>query len=175
MTKKRPLSNEEEEQKEWIWRFVLQNESFFCDPPPEGLGFPRPGMLPGYYLERPDEWQLDRLRVLNLKRARQVRDEAMGATTAKAGMAPETRRLLDSIRRMDAEGLAPERIAAELGISPAGIRNVLNLGQRAYDARAHGPAQLPELVSFRESWGRNGTWHGGKANGNGNGHKNGTH
>ena len=130
-------------------------------------------MIPGYYLERPDEWQLDRLRVLNLKRARQVRDEANGASTASAGMAPETRRLLDSIRRMDAEGLAPERIARELGISPAGVRNVLNLGQRAYDPQANGPAQLPELVSFRESWGRNGPWHGGKANGNGNGHRNG--
>ena len=165
--KKRPLSNEDEEQKARIWQFVLEHEGFFCDPPPEGLGFPRPGMIPGYYLERPDEWQLDRLRVLNLKRARQVRDEAMGASTASAGMAPETRRLLDSIRRMDADGVPPERIAAELGISPAGVRNVLNLGQRAYDPGAHGPAQLPELVSFRESWGRNGPWHGGKANGNG--------
>ena len=134
MAKKKPLSNEEEEQRARIWQFVLEHEGFFCDPPPEGLGFPRPGMIPGHYLERPDEWQLDRLRVLNLKRARQVRDEAIGATTASAGMAPETRRLLDSIRRMDAEGLAPERIAAELGVSPAGVRNVLNLGQRAYDA-----------------------------------------
>ena len=109
----------------------------------------------------------------NLKRARQVCDEATGATTASAGMAPETRRLLDSIRRMDAEGIAPVRIAAELGISPAGVRNVLNLGQRAYNPGAHGPTQLPELVSFRESWGRNGPWHGGKANGNCYGHRNG--
>lgn len=173
MTKKRPLNDEQEEQKAQIWQFVLEHEGFFCDPPPEGLGFPRPGMIPAYYLERPDEWQLDRLRVLNLKKAKQVRDEAIGASTASAGMAPETRRLLDSIRRMATEGLAPEKIAAELGVSPAGVHNVLNLGQGAYDPRASGPAQLPELVSFRESWGRKGPWHGGKANGNGNGHKNG--
>ena len=173
MTKKRPLSDEQEEQKARIWQFVLEHEGFFCDPPPEGLGFPRPGMIPGYYLERPDEWQLDRLRVLTLKRARQARDEAVSSTTASAGMAPETRRLLDSIRRMDAEGLEPEKIAAELGVSPAGVRNVLNLGQQAYDPKAYGPTQLPELATFRESWGRHGPWHGGKANGNGNGHKNG--
>ena len=173
MAKKRPLSDEQEEQKARIWQFVLEHEGFFCDPPPEGLGFPRPGMIPGYYLERPDEWQLDRLRVLTLKRARQARDEAIGAATASSGMAPETRRLLDSIRRMDAQGLVPEQIAAELGVSPAGVRNVLNLGQQAYDPRAYGAAQLPELVSFRESWGRNGPWHGGKTNGNRNGHKNG--
>ena len=66
-------------------------------------------MIPGYYLESPDEWQLDRLRVLTLKRARQARDEAIGAATASAGMAPETRKLLDSIRRMDAEGLGLEQ------------------------------------------------------------------
>ena len=173
MAKKRPLSDEQEEQKARIWQFVLEHEGFFCDPPPEGLGFPRPGMIPGYYLERPDEWQLDRLRVLTLKRARQARDEAISSTTASAGMAPETRRLLDSIRRMDSEGHAPEWIAAELGVSSAGVRNVLNLGQQAYDPKAYGPTQLPELATFRESWGRNGPWHGGKANGNGNGHKNG--
>ena len=176
--KRLPLSNKEEEKKWRIWQFVLEHEGFFCDPPPEGLGFPRPGMIPGYYLERDEEWKLDSLRVLNLKRAKQVRDEAMGASTASAGtasagMAPETRGLLDSIRRMDADGLLPERIATELGISPDGVRNVLNLGQRAYDPGVHGPAQLPELVSFRESWGRNGPWHGGKANGNGDGHRNG--
>ena len=51
--KKKPLSNEEEEQKARIWQFVLEHEGFLCDPPPEGLGFPRPGMIPGYYLESP--------------------------------------------------------------------------------------------------------------------------
>ena len=173
MTKKRPINDEQEEQKARIWQFVLEHEGFFCDPHPEGLGFPRPGMIPGYYLERPDEWQLDRLRVLTLKRARQVRDEAISSTTASAGMAPETRRLLDSIRRMAAEGLAPEQIAAELEVSPAGVHNVLSLGRQAYNPRAYGQAQLPELATFRESWGRKRPWHGGKANGNGNGHKNG--
>ena len=173
MTKKRPINDEQEEEKARIWQFVLEHEGFFCDPHPEGLGFPRPGMIPGYYLERPDEWQLDRLRVLTLKRARQVRDEAISSTTASAGMAPETRRLLDSIRRMAAEGLAPEQIAAELEVSPAGVHNVLSLGRQAYNPRAYGQAQLPELATFRESWGRKRPWHGGKANGNGNGHKNG--
>ena len=173
MANQKRLTTEQEEQKARIWQFVLENVSFFCDPKPEGLGFPRPGMVPGHYVERPDEWQLDRIRVLQLKRDRQVRDEAVSASTASAGMAPETRRLLDSIRSLDADGLAPEAIAAELGVPATGIRNVLRLGQLAYDPRAHGPTQLPELAAFRERWGRKGTWNGGNANGNGNGHKNG--
>lgn len=175
MAKKAPLTKEQQERRALIWEFVLEHDNFFCDPPPEGLGFPRPGMIPDHYLHRPDEWELDRLRVLNLKRARQVRDEAIGATTASAGMAPETRRLLDSIRNMNALGFAPEQIAAELGVSPAGVHNVLKLGQQAYDPRVHGPAQLPDLVTFRERWGRNAPWNGARANGNGNGHKNGAH
>ena len=179
MANQKRLTTEQEERKTRIWQFVLENVNFFCDPKPEGLGFPRPGMVPGHYLERPDEWQLDKVRVLQLKRDKQVRDEAVSASTASAGMAPETRRLLDSIRSLHAHGLAPEAIADQLGVSVTGIRNVLRLGQQAYDPRAHGPTQLPELVAFRESWGRKVSWHGGHTNGNenenenGKGHKNG--
>ena len=173
MAKRRLLSKEELDLKAEIWQFVLEHSDFFCDPKPDGLGFPRPGMIPGHYLDRPDEWQLDRLRVLTLKRQRQVREEAVSASTASFGMAPETRRLLDSIRRLDADGHSAEAIAAELQVSVAGVRNVLTLGLQAYDPKACGPTQMPELVSFRERWGRKEPARGGHTNGNGNGHKKG--
>ena len=53
------MNNEERQRKDEIWRFVLEHQELFCDPPPEGLGFPRPGMIPGHYLKRPEEWALD--------------------------------------------------------------------------------------------------------------------
>ena len=35
-------TREEREKRDEIWQFVLEHERFFCDPPPEGLGFPGP-------------------------------------------------------------------------------------------------------------------------------------
>ena len=57
------MTNDYQEKKDQIWQFVLEHQEYFCDPPPEGLGFPRPGMIPGHYLKRPEEWALDRIRV----------------------------------------------------------------------------------------------------------------
>jgi hypothetical protein len=53
------MNSEEQQKKDQIWKFVLEHQELFCDPPPEGLGFPRPGMIPGHYLKRPEEWALD--------------------------------------------------------------------------------------------------------------------
>ena len=133
-------------------------------------------MIPGHYLERPDEWQLGRVRVMRLKQSKRIREEAGNAPTASAGMSPETRRLLDTVRGRAGDGLSPEAIAAELKLSPIGVRNVLKLGRKAYDPGARGPIEMPILAAFRESWGRNGPWNGGNANGNGkgNGHQDGS-
>ena len=147
-----------------IWNFVLEHEGFFCDPPPEGLGFPRPGMIPDHYLRRPDEWPLDRVRVLRLKRERQLRD-GIANRTVSAGMAPGTRQLLDDIRGLAEKGRSPSEISAELDVTETGVRNVLALGQGAEDTGTHGPVQLPEIEAFRKSWGR--SWPGGHTNGNG--------
>ena len=158
------MTNEDQERRDQIWNFVLEHEGFFCDPPPEGLGFPRPGMIPDHYLKRPQEWPLDRLRVLRLKRERQLRDGTANRTVS-AGMAPETRLLLDRIRRLAKEGRSPSEISAQLDVTEAGVRNVLALGQAADAANAQGPAHLPEMEAFRKSWGR--SWPGGHINGNG--------
>ena len=158
------MNREEREKRDGIWQFVLEHERFFCDPPPEGLGFPRPGMVPDHYMKNPDQWALDMNRVLRLKRERQLR-EGNADRTVSTGMAPATRRLLDEIRRLAGEGRSPAQISAQLDVAEAGVRNVLALGQGAEDASSLGPVQLPEIEAFRNGWGR--SWPGGHANGNG--------
>ena len=163
------MSNQELQRKDQIWKFVLEHQEYFCDPPPEGLGFPRPGMIPGHYLKRPEEWALDRIRVQKLKRERQLRDGTANRTVS-TGMAPGTRQLLDDIRRLAREGHTAADISAQLDVTEAGVRNVLALGQGAYDQDAQGPIHLPEIDVFRKNWGR--SWPGGHTNGNGgNGHR----
>ncbi len=158
------MNNEEREKRDRIWQFVLEHERFFCDPHPEGLGFPRPGMVPDHYMKNPDQWVLDMNRVLRLKRERQLR-EGNADRTVSTGMAPATRRLLDEIRRLTGEGCSTAQISAQLDVAEAGVRNVLALGQGAEDAGALGPVQLPEIEAFRKGWGR--SWPGGHTNGNG--------
>ena len=158
------MSNKEREKRDGIWQFVLEHERFFCDPPPEGLGFPRPGMVPDHYLRHPDQWALDMNRVLRLKRERQLREDTADRTVS-TGMAPGTRQLLDEIRRLAWEGCSPAQISAQLDVTEAGVRNVLALGQGAEDTGALGPVPLHEIEVFRKSWGR--SWPGGNANGNG--------
>ena len=163
------MSNQEQQKKDQLWKFVLEHQEYFCDPPPEGLGFPRPGMIPGHYLKRPEEWALDKIRVQKLKRERQLRDGTADRTVS-TGMAPGTRQLLDDIRRLAREGHAPADISAQLDVTVAGVRNVLALGRGAYDQDALGPIRIPELAEFQETWGR--SWPGGNHNGNGgNGHR----
>ena len=102
--------------------------------------------------------------MLRLKRQRQLQEENTDRTVS-TGMAPETRLLLDRIRKLAQEGWSPPAIAAKLDLTEGGVRNVLALGQGAEDAGALGPVQLPEIEAFRKSWGR--SWPGGHANGNG--------
>ena len=121
-------------------------------------------MIPGHYLKRPEEWALDKIRVQKLKRERQLRDGTANRTVS-TGMAPGTRQLLDDIRRLAREGHTPADISAQLDVTEAGVRNVLALGQGAYDQDAQGPIRIPELAAFQRTWGR--SWPGGNHNGNG--------
>ena len=158
------MAKDDQDKRAQIWNFVLEHEGFFCDPPPEGLGFPRPGMIPGHYLKRPEEWVLDKIRVQRLKRERQLRDGTANRTVS-TGMSPGTRQLLDDIRRLSREGHTPADISAQLDVTEAGVRNALALGQGAYDQDSQGPIGIPELAAFQETWGR--SWPGGNHNGNG--------
>ena len=163
------MNSEEQQKKDQIWKFVLEHQELFCDPPPEGLGFPRPGMILDHYLKRPEEWVLDQIRVLKLKRERQLRDGTANRTVS-TGMSPGTRQLLDDIRRLAREGHTAADISARLDVTEAGVRNVLALGRGAFDQDAQGTIRIPELAAFQETWGR--SWPGGNGNGNGaNGHR----
>ena len=157
-----------------IRKYVQENMDYFCSPPPEGLGWPRPGGLPKYYLNNPEEWELDLQRVEALKKAALLREAIEGGDlTSPRRMATETRELLDAIRKMHREGRTPAEIADVLGVRERAIFNVLALGPEAYDTRAPGAPVDPKLNAFAQTWGRD-LQPGGHRNGNGNGHKNGT-
>ena len=154
-----------------IRKYIQENMRYFCAQPPEGIGWPRPGGLPKYYIDNPDEWQLDLQRVQDLKKAARRREAALGRedTTVSRGMAPETKEVLDSIRRMHQEGHSTAEIAEVLGVREQAITQVLLMGNGAYDTRASGPAFSPVVDAFTRNWGRNSPA-GGQRNGNGNGH-----
>ena len=164
------MAKDDQDKRAQIWNFVLEHEGFFCDPPPEGLGFPRPGMIPGHYLKRPEEWALDKIRVQKLKRERQLRDGTADRTVS-TGMAPGTRQLLDDIRRLTREGHAPADISAQLDVTEAGDPQRPGPGTESLRSRApRDPSRYRRLAAFQRTWGR--PWSGGHTNANGgNGHR----
>ena len=137
-----------------IRKYILDNEEYFCSP--EGLGWKRPGGLPEYYAARREEWSLDLAKVERLKREQKEREKAAAGNdrTASAGMSQEARRLLDSIRSLAGQGHPPREIASRLGIVELGVCNVLAMGTAAYDPEAQAPICLPELDTFRRTFGR---------------------
>ena len=137
-----------------IRKYILDNEEYFSSP--EGLGWKRPGGLPEYYAARRDEWSLDLAKVERLKREQQEREKAAAGNdrTASTGMSQEARRLLDSIRSLAGQGHPPKEIASRLGIVELGVRNVLAMGPAADDLEAQAPISLPELETFRRTFGR---------------------
>ena len=158
-----------EKDLERIREYILDHEEFFCGA--DGLGWNRPGGLPQYYMNHRDEWSLDLARVERLKREKKARDMAAnrGDPRVSTGMAPETRQLLDFIKDMAGRGNTPAAIAEHLGLQEQAVRNVLAMGQRAYQPAATGPALSTAVDGFLRTFGR--TPHtGGKGNGNGNGH-----
>ena len=146
--------NEQKDELDRIREYILDNEEYFCSP--EGLGWKRPGGLPEYYAARREEWALDLAKVERLKREQRERKRAAAGNdrTASAGMSQEARRLLDSIRSLASQGYPPREIASRLGIMELGVRNVLCMGPSAYDPEAQAPISLPELATFRRTFGR---------------------
>ena len=146
--------NEQKDDLERMREYILDNEEYFCSL--EGLGWKRPGGLPEYYAARGEEWALDLAKVERLKREQREREKnaAGNDRTASAGMSDETRRLLDSIRSLAGQGHPPREIASRLGIVEIGVRNVLAMGNAAYDPEAQAPISLPELENFRRTFGR---------------------
>lgn len=144
------------EDMERVRRYILENEEFFG---PGGLGWPRPGGLPKYYSEHPDEWSLDLAKVERLKREKQAKDTAAARSdrTASTGMSEETRRLLAAVQTLRGEGYPPEDISQRLQVPVHAVLNALALGRRAHDPKAQAPAHSPEVEAFlngfaKRSW-----------------------
>ncbi len=146
--------NNQQDDIDGIREYVRAHEEYFCSP--EGLGWKRPGGLPEYYATRREEWSLDLAKVERLKREQRDREKAAAGNdrTASAGMSQEARQLLDSIRSLSVQGHPPMEIASRLGILELGVRNVLAMGPAAYDPEAQAPITLPELETFRRTFGR---------------------
>ena len=144
----------QQDEIEGIREYIRAHEEYFSSP--EGLGWKRPGGLPEYYAARRDEWSLDLAKVERLKREQRKREKAAAGNhrTASAGMSQEARSLLDSIRSLAVQGHPPKEIASRLGIVELGVRNVLSMGPAAYDPEAQAPISLPELETFRRTFGR---------------------
>ena len=164
------MGNRDEELAK-IHRYVMDNRRFFYAPHPEGLAWKRLGGAPQFYLENPGQWELDLAQVEDLKEAERLRGaaDARADFTISRGMAPETRHILDSIRRMHQEGRTPKEIATQLEVMEWAIRNVLAMGDGAYDTTAIGPSPSPPVNALTRAWSRG--WPAkGHRNGNGNGH-----
>ena len=89
---------------------------------PAGLGWQRPGGLPKYYAQHPEEWaddlaMVEYLRKTDAARARAAAAaDAKGQTTASTGVSEDTRRLFDSVRRLARAGCGVQEIATELSM-----------------------------------------------------------
>ena len=164
------MGNREEELAK-IHRYVMDNRRYFYAPHPEGLAWKRLGGAPQFYLDNPGQWELDLAQVEDLKEAERLRGaaDARADFTISRGMSPETKHILDSIRRMHQEGRTPAEIARQLEVMEWAIRNVLAMGDGAYDTSSRGPSPSPAVNALTRAWSR--SWPAGEhRNGNGSEH-----
>ena len=159
------MTNDDQEKRDQIWKFVLEHEEYFCDPPPRGPGVPTAG---------------DDTRPLPQKAGgmgagqdpcpeTETGTPTPGRETPTAPCRPAWRQehgcCWTTSGGWPGRAATPSEISAQLDVTEAGVRNVLALGQGAYDGDAQGPIHLPEIAAFRKNWGR--CWPGGQVNGNG--------
>ena len=161
-----------------IRRFIQANLKYFG---PEGLGWPRPGGLPKYYAQHPEEWPSDLAQVEDLRRRDAARakaeqmartrtaaaDQSGGGATASSGMSDDTKRLFREINQLSLAGRQVEQISEQLLMPERCVRNALALRHNADSPHAGAPDHGPEVGRYL---GANYRWPGvnGRSNGNGN-------
>ncbi len=161
-----------------IRKFIQANLKYFG---PEGLGWPRPGGLPKYYAQRPEEWAIDLAQVEDLRRkdaslakAEQMArtraaaaDQSGGGATGSSGMSDDTRSLFREINQLSLAGRQVEQISAQLSMPERCVRNALALRHNADSPYAEAPDHGPEVTGYL---GANYRWPGvnGRSNGHGN-------
>ena len=130
----------EKDTLEHIRNYIQKHERYF-----EALGFQRPGGLPA---------------VLHGAATRGVAAGPGQGRTAQAGGAGPGKgrgpqRPDGFIRHVQGgQGLTPEQIAGQLRLIEDGVRNVLAMGQHAYDPDAEAPAHTPEVKAYRNGFAR---------------------
>ena len=161
-----------------IRRFIQTNLKYFG---PDGLGWPRPGGLPKYYTQHPEEWSIDLAQVEELRRRDAARaraeqmarikaaavDQSGGGATASSGMSDDTRSLFRQVNKMSVAGRAVKEISAQLSMPERCVRNALALRHNADSPYAEAPDHGPEVGRYL---GANYRWPGvnGRSNGHGN-------
>ena len=161
-----------------IRKFIQANLKYFG---PDGLGWPRPGGLPKYYTQHPEEWSIDLAQVEELRRRDAARarteqmarikaaaaDQSGGGATASSGMSDDTRSLFRQVNKMSVAGQAVTEISARLSMPERCVRNALALRHNADSPYAEGPDHGPEVGRYL---GANYRWPGinGRSNGHGN-------
>ena len=145
--------NNQKNDIESIREYIRAHEEYFSSP--EGLGWKRPGGLPEYYAARPGGV------VPGPGQGRTAEAGAAGEGEGRGGQRPhgvgrmsqEARCLLDSIRSLAGQGHPPKEIASRLGIVGWACATCGH-GTAAYDPEAQTPISLPELETFRRTFGR---------------------
>ena len=142
-----------------IRRFVQANLKYFG---PDGLGWPRPGGLPKYYAQHPEEWSVDLAQVEYLRRKDAARakaeemartqaaaeDQSGGWSTASSGMSDDTRILFREVNRLSMAGWAVAEISARLSMPECCVRNALALRHNGESPYAEAPDHGPELANY---------------------------
>ena len=152
-----------------IRKFIRANLKYFGR---EGLGWPRPGGLPKYYAQHPEEWLDDLAMVGELRRkdggpgqGRRGRPGPRGAPRPPPGCQRPTRALFESVKTLYAASLGLPEIASRLSMPERCVRNALALGHNADRPGAEAPDHGPEVGRYLDA---NYRWPG--INGRSNGH-----
>ena len=110
-----------------IRKFIQANLKHFG---PDGLGWPRPGGLPKFYAQHPEEWSIDLAQVEDLRRKDAARaradqmartraaaeDQSGGGATGSSGMSDDTRSLFRKINQLSLAGRQVKQISDQLSM-----------------------------------------------------------
>ena len=155
-----------------IREYIRANLAYFGQ---GGLGWQRPGGLPKYYLQHPDEWADDLAMVEYLRKTEAARaraaaasnGESRGLTTASSGLCDETKLLFESIKKMDKADRDVPEIAVALSMPERCVRNALALSHSAENPESEALDHGPEVGLYL-----GGVYKWPKGNGSSNGHGN---
>ena len=103
-------------------KYIESHLEYFVGPRQPNLGWDRPGGLPEYYRNNPEQWGLDIKAVELWKRAERIER----SHPQPAGLSKETAELIESIRSLHRMGMDPAEIASRLDMPERSVAKQLN-------------------------------------------------